>query len=311
VAVSFALRGLTFAYPGAVGPVLRGLTLDVPADRTIVVLGQSGSGKSTLLSLLGLLWEGRPPAGQLIYTPPDGKPLDYHTLSRGRQAELRRREFGFVLQSSYLLPHFCGFDNVAMPLYLGRQAPPARAAVRRAVARALAGAEPAGSMADRVVRLIAAVSRPDELADLCLKPAREASGGQRQRLAVLRAVVHGPRVLFADEPFSNLDPANTRAVLDLLQRWQAGDLGTADGPRTLFLVCHHLRTAFLQERDGRPLAEQFLVLTACGTLARGRLLGRAELAAEVEAAAGDYEEALERLLTDPRQEEVAGWSVGG
>jgi ABC-type lipoprotein export system ATPase subunit len=307
VAVSFRLRGLSFRYPGGRADVLAGLTLDLPADQTTVVLGQSGSGKSTLLSLLGLLWQEWPAGkGRITYDGPGG-PVDYHGLSAARQAKLRRNEFGFVLQSSYLLPHFSGFDNVAMPLYLRSPAarPAARAQVRRA-AEALRAGGPAGDgVAGKVAGLIHGVSRPDELLDLCLKPASQASGGQRQRLAVLRAVVHDPRVLFADEPFSNLDPATTKATLDLLQSWREGGLGSGGGPRTLLLVCHNLRVAFRQELAGRPLADQFLILSEHGSVVRDRLLPRAELEAEVHANGHDFEKTLECLLAEAGAEPPA------
>jgi putative ABC transport system ATP-binding protein len=297
VTAAFALRDVTFAYPRQTRPVLRKLGFELPANQTTVILGPSGSGKSTLLSLLGLLWDRPLPAGEIAY---DGQ--SYRGQNPAWQARLRRREFGFVLQSSYLLPQFTCFDNVAMPLYLEGAAPVRRPAIReqvRRLGRGELGFED-GGVAASVVRLVAQVFDAGQLEKLCLQKAGELSGGERQRLAVLRAVVHNPRILFADEPFSNLDPNATRLVLDLLQRWRAGTLGVgpAGGPRTLLLVCHNLRTALRQDPEGQPLADSFLVLRLDGAVVGDGLLSREWMEEQVKEAGGDYESALEQLCLD-------------
>src|SRR5262249_57040205 len=98
------------------------------------------------------------------------------------------------------------------------------------------------------------------------------------------------------ETFSNLDPGNSAGGLDVLQRWRQEGLGGGGGPRTLLLVCHNLRIAFRQERAGRPLADQFLILSERGEVVRGRLIPRAELEAEIRAAGGDFAATLEGVL---------------
>jgi ABC-type lipoprotein export system ATPase subunit len=223
VAVSFELAAVTYRYPRAAGPALRDVTLTIPAGKTTVLLGPSGSGKSTLLSLLGLLWEGSLDGGRITYRN-GATSLDYAALGHAERAQLRLREFGFVLQSSYLLPHFTCAQNVGLPLALHGCGVREQ---RRRVETLLLRADLEGKLLEVRDRL------PGEVA-----------GGQKQRMAVLRAVVHDPRVVFADEPFSNLDPPNARRIVRLLLDWRVGLLhGDGTQERTLVMVCHDLEVA--------------------------------------------------------------------
>ncbi len=245
---AFRLVRLTHRYPdGAVA--LDGVTAEVPAGQTVAILGPSGSGKSTLLSVLGLLWDGKGPTGEVWFH--DGRqerPL--LRLGADDGAALRAAAFGFVLQSSYLLPHFSCLQNVAMPLALHGWPPD----VRERWADALLGVDGVDLNADL------RANRHD--------PPRQVSLGQRQRFGVLRALIADPTVVFADEPSSNLDPGNTAAMFNLLARWKEDglfgemrkrfqdDRSTPAGvrcwleetaadrpPRTLLMVCHDVRTA--------------------------------------------------------------------
>lgn len=155
-------------------------------------------------------------------------------MSAEDRAGLRLRDFGFAIQSSYLLSNFSCLENVAMPLALRGEAH----RDRREAARGLV--ESAGD--------------PD-LLECCQHLPADVSGGQRQRFAVLRAIVHDPRVVFADEPFSSLDEANADRILALLRAWRE-----ADPSRTLLLVCHDPDVAhreatdlILLGRSGQPL----------------------------------------------------------
>ncbi len=226
--MSFRVRGLTRGYGGK--PVLDGLDLDLPDGRVVALLGASGSGKTTLLNLLGTLDETRLPAATLSLDPDGGGPTDYAALTAAGRRDLRLRHFGFVLQSCYLLPYLTCRENVALPLRLqGWGRADALAEAGRAVA-ATGDAE-----------LVAAVDRrPDGV-----------SQGQKQRFAVLRAVVHRPRVVFADEPTSNLDARSTERMVELLLAWHADAPPAA--PRTLVLVCHNLSTA-------QAVGDEFLLL---------------------------------------------------
>jgi ABC-type lipoprotein export system ATPase subunit len=249
--MSFLADRLTFVYPGEPGPALREVSFDLRdrPDRTVAVLGPSGSGKTTLLNLLGLLWEDRPAGGRIVYRGADD--LDYADLNRSEKTELRLREFGFVLQSCYLLPHFSCLQNIALPLQLQGWT---NAASRDRVEALLRQADQAGAE-DGQTR--------EELWQVRHRLGSEVSLGQRQRMAVLRAMVHDPRVIFADEPVSNLDTGSTLRMLNLLREWRKGGWrlpGSNRTARTLVLVCHHLETALRE-------ADWFLVLDADHRLA--------------------------------------------
>lgn len=167
--------------------VLQGLDLELEEGEKIAIVGESGVGKSTLLHLLGTL--DRPSSGQVIYRDRDLASLDEETLS-----ELRNREIGFVFQFHYLMPDFSALENVMLPaLVQGWEWERARKEAERLLG---------------VVGLSERMShRPGKL-----------SGGEQQRVAVARAVIVGPRLILADEPTGDLDPATGEEIQDLLFR---------------------------------------------------------------------------------------------
>lgn len=190
-------------------PALAGASLDVAPGEVVALLGASGSGKSTLLHCLaGIL---RPDSGQVRYRGSrlDDAPDDVRT-------RLRRDDFGFVFQFGSLVPELTALENVALPLRLGGQR--RRAAETRA--------------ADWL-----------GVADVAQQRAGEMSGGQGQRVAVARALVTGPRVVFADEPTGALDSLNGELVMDLM-------LGAADRHgASVVLVTHEARIAAYAHRE--------------------------------------------------------------
>ena len=220
-------RGLALAF--GTTRALRGVDLDIVAGQVLAVTGPSGSGKSTLLHVLaGVLV---PDAGSVHYAGRDIARLDEAERSR-----LRLAEFGFVFQFGQLLPDLSALDNVTIPLLL------AGAPRRRALARAR-----------------------DRLAELGLdghedKLPAQLSGGQAQRVAVARALVGGPRILFADEPtgaLGSLAAEQTMRVLTSASR-AAG--------AALVIITHDPRTAAYADRevivrDGRLSAGSGLVET--------------------------------------------------
>jgi len=237
VAVSFRLEGrVTYAYPQDGRVVLRDLELVLPAGQTTVVLGGSGVGKTTLLNLLALLWDRRLGQGSITYeSPRTGAVWNYDRMKPAERAWLRGREFGVVPQTGHFLPGFTCEQNLIIPLALnGMARKPAR---------------------ERVRLLLELASDKDgtgrDLLDTLGKYPAGISTGQRQRLAVLRAVIHDPAVLFADEPVSNLDASNKRLMLDLFRSWRGNDLKlpplpgqpSAAGSRSLVLICHEMETA--------------------------------------------------------------------
>ncbi len=201
--------GLSHAY-GAT-PVLRGVDFDVRAGEVVSVMGPSGSGKSTLLHLLaGLLV---PDAGEVHLA---GERID--RLSERRRAALRLRRMGFVFQFGDLVPELSLRENVELPLRVtGTRNAPARR-------RAIETLEKLG------------------VADLADRRVSEVSGGQAQRAAVARALVHRPAVLLADEPTGSLDTVTGELVLEAL-------LETAREQQTaVVIVTHELSVAAWAQR---------------------------------------------------------------
>ena len=167
--------------------VLDGLRLNVAAGEYVAIVGESGSGKSTLLNLIAGL--DQPDSGSVAV---DG--ADLSAMSDDRRTLTRRAKVGFVFQSFHILPHLTVTQNVELPLVL------------LGVTR-----EP---RARRVAELLAAVGLGDRGASM----PRELSGGELQRIALARALVHQPALVLADEPTGNLDPDTAHAVLALLAR---------------------------------------------------------------------------------------------
>ncbi|MGK5693645.1 ABC transporter ATP-binding protein [Streptomyces sp. URMC 128] len=193
-------------------PALRGASVELHADEILAVTGASGSGKSTLLHCLaGIV---RPDEGSVSY---DGRRLA--DLPEKRLSELRRTEFGVVFQFGQLIPELTALDNVALPLLL--------AGTGRARARTLAGEwlERFGVRGQQDLR-------PGEM-----------SGGQAQRTALARALVTGPRVVFADEPTGALDSLAGEQVMTALVT-TARESGTA-----VLLITHDAQVAAYADRE--------------------------------------------------------------
>ncbi len=169
--------------PDHVLTIVKDASFRVRAGEAVAILGASGSGKSTLLGLLAGL--DVPSAGRVRI---DG--ADLFALDEDGRARLRRRLVGFVFQSFQLLPALTALENVMLPLEL-------------------AGA--AGA-AERARAMLARVGLAERLGHY----PRQLSGGEQQRVAVARAFVTEPRVLFADEPTGNLDSATGEQVIELL-----------------------------------------------------------------------------------------------
>jgi putative ABC transport system ATP-binding protein len=202
-------------------PALRGADLTLAAGEVLAVMGPSGSGKSTLLHCLAGI--RTPDAGEVIF---EGRRVD--RMADSLRSRLRRTEFGFVFQFGQLVPELTALQNVALPLRLDGVS-------RRAAERRTAGWLDRLGLADK------AKARPGEL-----------SGGQQQRVAVARALVTGPKVIFADEPTGALDSVAGEQVMEMLTD-AARETGAA-----VVLVTHDPRVAAYADRgivvrDGRSL----------------------------------------------------------
>ena len=182
-----AIRRVFAGGDGQMLEILRGVDVDVRRGEFVAIVGASGAGKSTLLHLLGALDS---PTGGDIWL--DGS--RYADLDARGTAELRNRKLGFVFQFHHLLREFSALENVMMPLLIGG-APPRKA--RSRAEEVLSEVGLAGRMSHR----------PAEL-----------SGGEQQRCAVARALVHDPSVVLADEPSGNLDHANAERLHEIFFR---------------------------------------------------------------------------------------------
>lgn len=183
------LRDIVRQYKSEAGilSVLNGANLTLNPGELVGLVGPSGSGKSTLLHTAGLL--EKPEGGQVFL---EGE--DCVALGDSGRTRLRREKLGFVYQFHHLLPEFNARDNVAMPLMVG--------GMKRRQAREKADA------------LLAEMG----LSDRTKHQPGQMSGGEQQRVAIARALVNDPRLVIADEPTGNLDPATTERVFQSLIR---------------------------------------------------------------------------------------------
>ncbi len=164
--------------------VLKGLDFSAERAKIVSIVGASGAGKTTLLQILGTL--NRPDSGSLLI---DGKnPL---TMNEKELAAFRNRRIGFVFQFHHLLPEFTALENVCLPGYIANLN-------RKKVEKSAS-------------ELLTSLGLSDRMAH---KPA-ELSGGEKQRVAVARALINQPSVIFADEPTGNLDSKNQDELHDL------------------------------------------------------------------------------------------------
>jgi lipoprotein-releasing system ATP-binding protein len=189
VGAVLSARGVTRTYDTASGglTVLKGVNLDVMPGEVVGLIGPSGSGKSSLLHAAGLL--ERPTSGEIRI---DGE--DVGGLDERARTHIRLASIGFVYQFHHLLAEFDARDNVALPLRI--------AGVNQTEAR------------ERAAEVLTALGLGERLTH---QPA-QMSGGEQQRVAVARALANRPRLLLADEPTGNLDPATSQTVFEALHK---------------------------------------------------------------------------------------------
>jgi putative ABC transport system ATP-binding protein len=181
------IRQLTKSYAGPAGRrVLDGINLTVVPGEYVAVVGESGVGKSTLLNLIAGL--DVPESGELRL---EGR--DLVQLDENQRTSLRRTRMGFVFQAFHLLPHLSVARNVGLPLALNGSAGPE-----------------ADARVQEILQAVGLETRAESMP-------RELSGGEMQRVAVARALVHRPALVLADEPTGNLDPDNAAMILEILR----------------------------------------------------------------------------------------------
>jgi lipoprotein-releasing system ATP-binding protein len=191
--------------------VFDALSLEVREGEMVAIVGPSGAGKSSLLHILGGL--DRPTAGSV-----EIEKFDITRLADVDLARFRNRKIGFIFQFHHLLPEFSALENTMMPLLIGG------AARRASRSRALV-----------VLERVGLSKRLDH------KPG-EISGGEAQRVALARALVHGPRLLLADEPTGNLDQRTGDAIYQVLKSVHESEVLTS------VIVTHNERLAAACDR---------------------------------------------------------------
>ncbi|WP_127131114.1 ABC transporter ATP-binding protein [Pseudoflavitalea rhizosphaerae] len=191
--------------------VLKGVDINIAQGEIASIVGPSGSGKSTLLHILGTL--DKPDKGQVSI---NGQAINF--LNDRQVAAFRNKHIGFVFQFHHLLPEFSALENVCIPGWIaGRKKK---------------------EVADRAVHLLQTLGLGDRTNN---KP-NELSGGEQQRVAVARALINSPRIVFADEPTGNLDSANARELhqlfFDLRKQFN----------QTFLIVTHNEELAQMSDR---------------------------------------------------------------
>jgi len=199
--------------------VLKGVDLELKQGEIVSIAGPSGSGKSTLLHILGTL--DRPASGEIII---NGQQVN--TLNDKLLASFRNRHIGFVFQFHHLLPEFTALENVCIPGWINGRG-------KKEVSDRAAGLLSSLGLAHRLY------NKPGAL-----------SGGEQQRVAVARALINQPQIIFADEPSGNLDSANARELHELFFELR-GQFN-----QTFLIVTHNDELARMSDRvlymkDGR------------------------------------------------------------
>ena len=199
---------------------VNGLTLTIEAGDFVAIMGPSGSGKSTLMHLLGLL--DRPNSGKYQLA---GKEVT--SLNNNQLAMLRNHLMGFVFQQFHLLPRISSLENAELPLiYAGKR-----------------------HLKDRAMEKIKEVG----LAPRANHKPNELSGGEQQRIAIARALVNDPPIIFADEPTGNLDTKSQNEIMEIFKRLNKSG-------KTIIMVTHEEEVAkyakrFIRMRDGNIISD--------------------------------------------------------
>lgn len=216
-AVLIRAEDLCKEYPDGHVRALDHVSFEIKAGEYVAIMGPSGSGKSTLLSVLGTL--DTPTSGQVLF---EGKTL----AEWGNLDQMRSRKIGFIFQSFYLLPTLSALENVQVPMF--------------------GTGLSVGQRVEKAKQLIAAVGMTERSSHL----PKQLSVGQRQRIAIARALANDPALLLADEPTGNLDSQSANGILELFEKLHA------ERQMTLITVTHSDEVAaaahrVLRVRDGR------------------------------------------------------------
>ena len=192
-------------------PVLKGVSLDLSKGELVSIVGPSGAGKSTLLYILSSLEKAD--KGQIFF-----QNVAIDQLNNQQLAQFRNTRIGFVFQFHHLLPEFTAIENIAIPGWIGKQD-------KKTVAK-------------KALELLDFLG----LAEMQDKKPHQLSGGEQQRIAVARALINQPAIIFADEPTGNLDSENAHAMHELFLRLKK------ELNQSFLIVTHNEALAALSDR---------------------------------------------------------------
>jgi putative ABC transport system ATP-binding protein len=213
----------TFGAGASAVQAVSDISFRIAPGEFVAIMGESGAGKSTLLGILGAM--NAPSSGRLVVDD-----IDLYRLHSEQLADFRREYLGFVFQSFHLVQYLSVIENVMLPLTVTRRSN----TQKRAMALEALSRVGLSEKADRL---------PGEI-----------SGGEKERVAVARAIVNEPPILLADEPTGNLDSRNSREIMQMFQ-------GLNDGGMTIIMVTHSTECAasarrVMQVSDGRLLEDR-------------------------------------------------------
>lgn len=191
--------------------ILKGVDIEVQKSEIVTIVGASGAGKSTLLNILGTL--DKPDSGQLFINN-----VELNKLNNKKLSDFRNREIGFIFQFHHLLAEFDALENVCIPAFI--------AGISTAQAE---------KRAKELLDMLGLSSRFNH------KP-NQLSGGEQQRVAVARALINEPSLIFADEPSGNLDSNNARDLHELFVRLRK------EFKQTFIIVTHNEELANISDR---------------------------------------------------------------
>lgn len=191
--------------------VLKGVDLHIQPSEVVSIVGSSGAGKTTLLTILGTL--DRPTSGEIFFNN-----VNITSLNEKKLAAFRNQHIGFVFQFHHLLPEFTALENICIPAFINNTSK-----------------KDAELKAYELLELLGLKHRADH------KPS-ELSGGEQQRVAVARALINNPKVIFADEPSGNLDSENAQNLHQLFFKLRD------ELKQTIVVVTHNETLANMADR---------------------------------------------------------------